>query len=145
VLTARCDVLLMSEEDSRLLFGGDERAALDAAHELGPSTVVLMRGRRGALALHGDTFTQTAAVDARAVDPVGAGDAFNAGFVAAVLDGASLEEALAAGAKLGARATEHPGEHPPVPLRRRPLRQPTRVEDATAARSGPRVDRPRGS
>jgi 2-dehydro-3-deoxygluconokinase len=135
-LAARCDVLLMSEEDSHLLFGGDERAALDAANELGPSTVVLKRGRRGALAVHGDNFAQTAAVEARAVDPVGAGDAFNAGFVAALLDGASLDAALAAGARLGALATEHPGEHPPMALRRRRRRQPTRAEDSPAARSG---------
>ena len=116
-LAARCNVLLMSEDDSHLLFGGDERGALEAARELGPATVVLKRGRRGALALHGATFAQTAAVEARAVDPVGAGDAFDAGFVAALLDGAPLDAALAAGARLGALATEHPGEHPPMPPR----------------------------
>jgi 2-dehydro-3-deoxygluconokinase len=111
-LAARCDVLLMSEEDSRLLFGGDERAALDAAHDLGPSTVVLKRGRRGALALHGGAVAEIEAIQARAVDPVGAGDAFNAAFVAAVLNGAPLKTALTAGARLGARATEQCGEHP---------------------------------
>jgi 2-dehydro-3-deoxygluconokinase len=115
-LAARSDVLLMSEEDSQLLFGSDDRAALHAAHELGPATVILKRGRRGALGLHGGTVAEVDATEARAVDPVGAGDAFNAAFVAALLNGASLETALLAGARLGALATEHPGEHPPVRL-----------------------------
>jgi 2-dehydro-3-deoxygluconokinase len=111
-LASRCDVLLMSEEDSWLLFGTDEHAALEAARELGPSTVVLKRGRRGTLALHGAAVAEIEAIQAHAVDPVGAGDAFNAAFVAAVLNGAPLETALAAGARLGAHATEHCGEHP---------------------------------
>jgi 2-dehydro-3-deoxygluconokinase len=111
-LAARCDVLLMSEEDSRLLFASDERAALHAAQELGPSTVVLKRGQRGAVAVHAGAVAEIEAIEARAVDPVGAGDAFDAGFVAALLNGAALETALTAGARLGARATEHCGEHP---------------------------------
>lgn len=118
-LAARSDVLLMSEEDSLLLFGSDDLAALHAADELGPSTVVLKRGRRGALALHEGVVLEIDATEARAIDPVGAGDAFNAAFVAALLNGHPIETALTAGAKLGALATEHPGEHPPIDLCRR--------------------------
>ena len=57
----------------------------------------------------------------RDVDPVGAGDAFNAGYLAARLSGAEVSDALVQGAHCGAAVagvigdTEgfpRPGEHP---------------------------------
>jgi 2-dehydro-3-deoxygluconokinase len=110
----RCDVLLMSDEDRQLLFGGQlsDEAALEAAAAIGPALVVLKQGARGARALDGDVLASVPALGARAVDPVGAGDAFNAGFVAALLRGEGTEKALVAAAALGALATETPSEHP---------------------------------
>ena len=52
-----------------------------------------------------------------AVDPVGAGDAFDAGFVAGVLGGATFNEALVLAAYCGAKVTERPGEHEGFPQR----------------------------
>jgi sugar/nucleoside kinase (ribokinase family) len=44
------------------------------------------------------------------VDPVGAGDAFNAGYIAARLAGVSPQEALARGAACGAQAASTIGD-----------------------------------
>ena len=46
------------------------------------------------------------------VDSTGAGDAFAAGLLAARMDGAEPDEALAAGARLAARAVAQPGGRP---------------------------------
>jgi 2-dehydro-3-deoxygluconokinase len=69
----------------------------------GPREVVIKRGRHGACALDGDgRWFEHAPEPGPDLDPVGAGDAFDAGYVAARLDGAPVEEALAAGAVCGA-------------------------------------------
>jgi len=46
------------------------------------------------------------------VDATGAGDAFDAGVLAAWLSGAAPEEALRAGCAAGARAVTRPGARP---------------------------------
>lgn len=48
--------------------------------------------------------------DCSCIDPVGAGDAFNAGFLAGILEGHSYTECGAMGALCGARATETFGD-----------------------------------
>jgi hypothetical protein len=70
--------------------GGSEALAVLAA-KLGPREVVV----RGAMVIGA-----LAAGDA--VDPVGAGDAFNAGYIAVRLRGGSIDEALKAGVHCGA-------------------------------------------
>ncbi|HEU4976281.1 MAG TPA: sugar kinase [Baekduia sp.] len=114
-LAAQADVVLLSEEDAELLFGDlAPEATLEAALGLGPGIAVLKRGARGALAAADGVVHHVAPAPAQAVDPVGAGDAFDAGLVAALLERRPLEEALRLGALLGARATEQAGEHPPA-------------------------------
>lgn len=107
------DVLLLSEEDADLMFGDvDAQTVLDQATRLGPEIVVLKRGGRGALAAADGVVHAISPEPAHAVDPVGAGDAFDAGLVAALLRGHPLDRALRTGARLGALATQQPGEHP---------------------------------
>ncbi len=117
-LVASCSALLLSVEDAELLFATAEPgAAIAAAHAAGARTVVLKRGALGAVASDGKVTAQVPAASvAGPVDPVGAGDAFDAGFLAALLrhpDG--LGDALAVGAHAGARAVEITGEHAGCP------------------------------
>lgn len=116
-LARRADLLLLSEDDARALFGSDDPVvALAAAGELGASTVVFKRGARGAVVRHRGRDCEIAAAKvAREVDPVGAGDAFNAGFLAAIARGLDAELAARCGAWCGARAVECVGENDGYP------------------------------
>lgn len=108
-LCAGADVLCFNEAGFREATGTapslNSVAALlarSAAH-----TVVVSLGQRGALAVDrgGDTAVQ-AAYACEVVDTTGAGDSFNAGFVAARLQGQPLATALAQGCAAAALCIE---------------------------------------
>jgi sugar/nucleoside kinase (ribokinase family) len=61
---------------------------------LGPRLVVVTLGAAGAMAVSAAEQAAQAAFPARVVDATGAGDSFNAAFLALWLDGATLAEAL---------------------------------------------------
>jgi sugar/nucleoside kinase (ribokinase family) len=83
--------------------GGRAGAARDFQHGL---TVVVKRGAEGALAATADgVLARVAAYPVTALDTTGAGDTFDAGFLAAWLDGATPIDALRAGAVGGALST----------------------------------------
>lgn len=113
-LARRAGVLLMSRAEAAMLLGTAEPAqALERAHAVGVPIAVVKLGADGALASAdgGPPERVPPAPAARVLDPVGAGDGFDAGFVAALLSGSSLRDALAVGAYVGARAVESVGEH----------------------------------
>jgi tagatose kinase len=105
----RTAVLLPGEAELRLL-AGRERAAgawereCAAALFANPTLqmIVLKRGRRGATVLTRDASVDVPACRVAEVDPTGAGDCFDAGFLCGLLEGRSLAEcgriAAAAGA-----------------------------------------------
>ena len=120
------DVLKAAEEELEALgFAGDdvEGMARDAlALEEGPSTVLATRGGEGALAVAGEgaPWSGTAGhsgYEADVVDTTGAGDAFVAGAIAALSDGADLEETLAFANAVGATATTAAGAMTALPDR----------------------------
>jgi 2-dehydro-3-deoxygluconokinase len=105
-LVARADVCFCALADAELLTGASgEQECLEALAALGPGTVVLTLGARGALALEDGRLTRVEARPVDVVDPVGAGDAFAAGFLTARLNGEPLASSLALGAERGAAAT----------------------------------------
>lgn len=116
-LARRSDVLLLSEDDALALFESDDPAVvLAAAAELGVSNVVFKRGARGAMVRYdGREYEIVPEVVTREVDPVGAGDAFNAGFLAATACGLDAGLAGRCAAWCGARAVERLGEHEGYP------------------------------
>jgi sugar/nucleoside kinase (ribokinase family) len=72
-------------------------------------TVVVKDGADGALACAGGELLRVGAVPVEPVDAVGAGDSFDAGFIAALLDGTPLPEALRFAAVCGALSTRAHG------------------------------------
>jgi sugar/nucleoside kinase (ribokinase family) len=110
-LLPRIDVLLVNEEEVRLLGGApDEAAAAEAVRAMGPTWVVVKRGARGACAYDARDRVEVDAVPvAPVVDPTGAGDAFAGGLVATLagsveLSAADMRGALGVGTVMGARA-----------------------------------------
>jgi 2-dehydro-3-deoxygluconokinase len=85
--------------------GADAEEIARACAALGPGEVVVKRGANGLAALGPDgTWYEQPAIPVVEHDPVGAGDACNAAYLAARLDGAAIEDALKAGAVAGAAA-----------------------------------------
>jgi Sugar kinases, ribokinase family len=112
-LLARSDMVLMGHEDAQALFGlGEDEQILQRVADLGVGVVVLKRAERGAWALAGGRSIIIAAEAAkRVVDPVGAGDGFDAGFLSGWLRGYPLEMALRLGARVGAEAVAQVGDY----------------------------------
>jgi sugar/nucleoside kinase (ribokinase family) len=99
------DLLFANDDELRAI--GGVRAALDSAHE-----VVAKLGPAGASWTDGTRSESSPAATATVVDTVGAGDAFDAGFLAARLDGADPGAALHAGTLAAARAVSQRGARP---------------------------------
>jgi len=81
------------------------RAARDRDPAAGPLTVALKLGRDGALALRGEDVVRVRARRVAVIDTVGAGDSFDAGFVAATVSGWPLDEALRLAVACGSAST----------------------------------------
>ncbi|CAN5856366.1 sugar kinase [soil metagenome] len=95
-LTSAAQLCLPNAAEARALTGVDDPAA--AARRLADhyGTAVVTCGADGAVWSDGDTVRHRAAGPAEVVDTTGAGDAFTAGYLAATVDGASPDRALAA-------------------------------------------------
>lgn len=98
-------------EDEQALFGDvDARATVERYAAAGVSEVVVKRGAEGALVLAEGRLADAPALASSApVDTTAAGDAFNAGYLAARLGGASPEAAARAGHGLAGAVIRHPG------------------------------------
>lgn len=95
--------------------GADRRAAEDALAgglAAGLPLVVVTMGSGGALASDGGAAVHSPAHDTRVVDTTGAGDSFIAGFIAARLDGADLEQAMEMASAWAAATCGHLGGWP---------------------------------
>lgn len=113
------DLLFVSEEEADALWGwADEDAGIRALAAAGPEEVVLKRGRDGSsLWLKGDRW-DAAPFAVREVDPVGAGDAFAAGYLAAELRGAGPQERLRTANGMGALCVSSLGDYEGLPSAR---------------------------
>ncbi|GAA3207190.1 carbohydrate kinase family protein [Nonomuraea helvata] len=109
------DVFLPNASEARAvagrLFGtGQESLEATAARlgALGPA-VAVKDGGDGALVWRSGALARAAAVPVEPVDTVGAGDSFDAGFIAAMLRGMSLRKCLEAAVSCGSLSTRAAG------------------------------------
>lgn len=118
-LSARADVVLAGEDEA-LAITGLSKARGEADQwflDRGCSTVVFKAGAAGAWATDGSRSWVQQAYPVQVVDPVGAGDAFAAGFVSAVLDDLPLPDALERAAACGALNVSVAGDFDGSPTR----------------------------
>jgi sugar/nucleoside kinase (ribokinase family) len=103
------DVFLPNAREARRIAGTDDlESAITQLAELVP-TVVVKQGREGAIAIRGSEKFRSPALSVDSVDPVGAGDSFDAGFLHQYIRGADLPTCLAYGNLAGAFSTTRPG------------------------------------
>ncbi|MBP2586175.1 2-dehydro-3-deoxygluconokinase [Streptomyces sp. PvR006] len=121
-------VLRPLAQEADIVFAGLDEAGLlvetagaaptaRALAELGPRQCVIKLGADGALALVDDEVFVQAAVPVTAVDPIGAGDSFVAGYLSGLLDGADPAERLRTAAICGAFSVSVPGDWEGLPHR----------------------------
>jgi 2-dehydro-3-deoxygluconokinase len=98
------------DDEERLYPGLSPHEVINRIAGLGPDEVVLKNGASGPLIRFAGTNVQTNMAEAAQVlDTSGAGDSFNAGYLAASLNGASPTEAAMAGHKLASAVIGHHG------------------------------------
>jgi 2-dehydro-3-deoxygluconokinase len=118
-LASRADIVFAGEDEARILFP-DPASPQELAEEiagLGPDQVVITLGEAGCVALvDGKSYTR-AAIPVRAIDTVGAGDAFVAGYLAELLAGLPVEDRLTTAVTLGAFACLNSGDWEGFPTR----------------------------
>lgn len=111
-LIERSDIVLAGDHELTSLFGEpDVESSARRCAELGPREVAVKAGSRGAAVLDADgRWHTTGPVPVTEVDPVGAGDAFDAAYIAARLSGVGCTGALRSAAEAGARAAGRFGD-----------------------------------
>jgi 2-dehydro-3-deoxygluconokinase len=119
-LVSEVDIVIASDDELRLLAtgpGGDERLLMESLRARGVKEVVVKHGEKGAtLHLPGRQVHQPAR-PVTAIDTVGAGDAFVAGYLSGMLDGLRREEQLHRAVTLGAFAVATEGDWEGLPHR----------------------------
>jgi sugar/nucleoside kinase (ribokinase family) len=88
------DVFFPNEREAKAIAQTDDLARATAWLSERVGIVAVKLGSKGAIARKGAAEWRCAAVSVNAVDTVGAGDSFDAGFIHRLLQGASVEECL---------------------------------------------------
>jgi sugar/nucleoside kinase (ribokinase family) len=103
------DVLLPNAREATRITGTDDpEIAIKQLAEMVPLVVVKL-GHEGALAQRGTERFTSPSLKVSAVDAVGAGDSFDAGFLHEYLRGSDLTTCLASGNRAGALSVTRPG------------------------------------
>jgi sugar/nucleoside kinase (ribokinase family) len=119
---AQAGLLLPNEAEAVRLANGclagadDLDSAVSALVAAGPRVVIKL-GERGALCADGPARQHVSLPPVTPTDTTGAGDCFNAGLIAGLLDGLDLAEAAALGCAAGALSTAAPGGTASAPSR----------------------------
>jgi len=117
--------LLLSSQIA--LLGIDEAEALLGTSSVEVIVTTLLRagvvyaavkdGAKGAYVANRERIVRIPPFPCKVVDPVGAGDAFNAGFLSGILEGRDLETCGRMGGIAGAMATQNTGDIEGIPSR----------------------------
>lgn len=123
------DVVKLSDEDAEWLSAGQTEGLLARWQEMGPSVLVMTRGRDGALGICAQGRVEVEGVSAEVEDTVGAGDSYAGALIHALgeegllgadrredlrgITTATLEKAMGFAASVAAVTVSRPGADPP--------------------------------
>ena len=114
-LVTRADIVFAGPDEAALFVDDDD--PIDGLAKLGPAEVIVKDGGRGCHALIDGLRHEVPALPVTVVDPVGAGDAFVAGYLADRLAGAGAGQCLRTAIAAGAFAVTVPGDCEGLPDR----------------------------
>ena len=103
------DILLPNEREAMKIARADDLETAVARLSARVKTLVVKLGSRGAMAIQGGQRFTAPAMNVKVIDPVGAGDSFDAGFLHKFVQGADLQTCLAFGNRCGAFSTTASG------------------------------------
>lgn len=104
-LLGRIDCFFPNSNELRAITGIDEVDVAAKALAEHAGVIAVKFGQGGGLAMSGDEVARSQAIPAEVVDTTGAGDSFDAGFIAGRLEGRSLQRCLALGVACGTLST----------------------------------------
>ncbi|WP_435281727.1 sugar kinase [Streptomyces koelreuteriae] len=119
-LAAQADILVASDDELALAAPGGtvtEAQQVEALLACGVREVVVKRGAEGAEVFNASGAVTCPALDVPVEDTVGAGDAFVAGYLSALLDGEPIDRRLERAVTLGAFAVASRGDWEGLPVR----------------------------
>lgn len=116
---AKVDYFLPNQREAELLSGSTDVASyLRLTQQLGWRTAVVKLGRHGAAMRQGEHTWTAQSPDVQVVDTTGAGDAFDAGFIDALLDNMTAEECLRRACVCGSMSTRAAGALTSLPSKK---------------------------
>lgn len=113
-----CDVILPNIMEARILTGEkDPRKSARKFLDMGIGIVAIKMGKKGSMIATDEGAIQVPSFSVEEVDPTGAGDSYDAGFVCGLLDGKDIEETAFYANAVGALATTKMGGMEGIPTR----------------------------
>ncbi|MFP4035588.1 MAG: ribokinase [Desulfovermiculus sp.] len=122
-ILAAADILTPNQGEAAALCSTESAERDDLTRHIGdilsqgPTAVVVTLGRDGCLLVSRDKQEHIPAYPVRAVDAVGAGDAFNGALAAALASGCPMDNALRLAGAAGALAATKPGAQDSLPVK----------------------------
>ena len=103
-LIERCHILFLTEKEIRMLTHLDLFDGAKSLMGMGPSILICKKGSRGSHIFSKEKDFAVPAIQVEVVDNTGAGDVYNAGFLAGLFLGRSLEESALFATKVAAKS-----------------------------------------
>ncbi len=117
-LVEQADIVLLGEDEAAMLLGEtDPHSVCKTLLGFGVRYIAVKMGDKGACVADSETIVQIDPYPVTVVDTIGAGDAFNAGFLAGLLEGRDIETSGKMGALMGAMAVSSVGDTEGLPER----------------------------
>jgi sugar/nucleoside kinase (ribokinase family) len=103
-LIKRCHILFLTEREVRMLTQQELHTSIKSLMKAGPSVLICKRGSQGSYVFTKDRDFEVPADQVEVIDNTGAGDVYNAGFLAGLFLGKSVEESALFATKIAVKS-----------------------------------------